>query len=67
MAPPPQANVKPITILLLHSDSILGSYWWVGSQVVNLAKLTPHQQAQDQLWGVRGAKRVHYKYKLCEP
>ena len=56
MAPSPRANVKAITILLPHLDSILGSYWWVESQVANLAKLTPHQQTQDQLWGVRGAR-----------
>ena len=55
MAPPPRANVKAITILLPHLDSILSSYWWIESQVVNPAKLTPQQQTQDQLWGVRAA------------
>ena len=44
MAPPPRANVKAITILLPHLDSILSSYWWIESQVVNPAKLTPQQQ-----------------------
>ena len=55
MAPSPRANVKAITILLPHLDSILSSYWWIESQVVNPAKLTPQQQTQDQLWGVRAA------------
>ena len=65
--PPPGPMFKPLQYCCFtQTQSWVPIGGW-GSQVVNLAKPTPHQQAQDQLRGVRGAKRVHYKYKLCEP